>query len=83
MKIDFTPQINNLMLQMSFSILIGHHQLLVTDFVLFSQKCNSIPSASGVYFIRLRRLVFVDRNGVSFAKNQAASYLLHLSGYLQ
>ena len=32
------------MLQTSFSILIGHEQLLVTDFVLFSRKSKSIPS---------------------------------------
>ena len=78
MKIKFTQQINNLMLQTSFSILIGHEQWVVTDFAFSEIEIN--PSRRQLF--NWFDFVFVDRNGVPFEKYQAASYLLHLSGYL-
>ena len=75
-------QINDLKWQTNFRILIGHEQWVVTDFALFLRNGNQSLQASVVYFIPQRRFVFVDRNGVSFEKHQAASNLLHLSEYL-
>ena len=84
MKIKLTQPINNLVWQTSFFILIVHEQWVVTEFVLFSQKSKSIPPGVCCLFDSIVKsiFVFVDHNGVSFEKHQAASYLLHLSGYL-